>query len=321
MDNDTPLNSTILNWAVAHEQPKTDFIDRLNLDPATVTVVNGAGVPWQRNGDGWKEAPGALRTKGDLFGRKADTLKILAIPPLHPKYGVRPVTWASINQAITAYDGPIDWVISHNDNPLNEGFENVTRQHNKARDILLAGDYDALLSIEADMIVPADAISRLIEADADIAYGIYVWRHRPQRWNTYNEVDLFGGWSYTMYPDMAREAWGTVRDVAGLGMGCTLIKRRVLEHLPFRLYDGRTDDWIMDVHGAEMARHGIDPYRPRPGMFCDDWLLALEAQHFGYSQRANFNLICGHIDGTTAYWPDIDADKLFRAEQLATGEQ
>jgi hypothetical protein len=314
-----PINSTVLSWAKAHVEPDVSFLDGLGIDPANVTVVNGAGVAWEKNGDGqWHEVPNAwhgVKAPG-LFGRKTGTLKILAITPLHPKYGAMPQTWQSIQAMMDAYAGPVDWILSNNDNPLPEGFQNVTRQHNKAREIFLAGDYDALLSIEADMVVPPDAIDKLIEADADIAYGLYVWRHKPQRWNTYDEVDLFGGWSLSMYPDKAREAWGNVRDVAGLGMGCTLIRRHVLEHLNFRLYDGRGEDWILDVHGAEMAKHGIDPYRPRPGMFCDDWLLALEAQHFGFTQRAHFGVVCGHIDGQHVYWPDIDSDKLFRVESI-----
>lgn len=240
-------------------------------------------------------------------------MKILAFTPAHPDYGLRPQTWDSVRAAIDAYDGAIDWMVSHGDNPHDEPFDNIAAAHNKARAVALELDYDAMLSIEADMVVPPHTVQGLIEADADIAYGLYVWRHRLKRWNAYYHVELFGGYSLTLDPDRARQAWGEIVDVKGLGMGCTLIRRNVLERLEFRLYDGR-DDWIVQEYGEKLRRNGFDPYRPRNGMFADDWLLALEAEHFGFTQRANLGVVCGHVDGDSVIWPHPAAGDLYYTE-------
>lgn len=290
-----------------------DRIKALGITSATVTVVRPGGEAWQRrfDSDDWQRIESAYE---DLRPKKP---KILAITPFHPSYGIRPQSWQSIHDAIMAYDGPIDWIISHNDNPHEVGFANVTYQHNKARAVALAGDYDAMVSIEADMIVPADTIQKLLDTEADIAYGLYVWRYDARRWNTYHTVDLFGGWSISVDPEKAKAAWGTVQDVAGLGMGCTLIRRNVLEQTDFRLYDGR-EDWISNrvIDASNRAGLTIDPFRPRLGMFCDDWLLAIIAQHHGFSQRADLSLVCGHIDGERVFWPDPTAKELYREETI-----
>jgi hypothetical protein len=244
-------------------------------------------------------------------------IRILVVTPEHPGYGIRPQARESIQAAINNYDGPIDWIISRGDNPYINTFENVTYQHNKARQIVLAGGYDALLSLEADMIVPPDTIAQLIEADSDIAYGLYLSRHKPYRWLVYKELDLWGGVSISRdhTGKDARETWGKIIDAAGVGMGCTLIRADVLKVLRFRLHDGK-HSWIQDEYAEDFRRLGINPYGDRKNMVCDDYLLAMDAQHYGMSQRANMNLVCGHIAKEGVYWPDPTVRKLYRVDSL-----
>jgi hypothetical protein len=244
-------------------------------------------------------------------------MKILVVTPLHPAYGIRHRAKESIQLAIDSYDGPVDWIISKGDNPYLNPFENVTHQHNKARRMALAGGYDALLSLEADMIVPPDTIARLIEANSDIAYGLYISRHKPYRWLAFKELTLWGGTSVSLDPtgEEARLAWGKIIDVVGAGMGCTLIRSNVLEALPFRLHDGK-HSWIQEEYAEDFRRMGIDPYREHRGMVCDDYLLALDAQHYGITQRANLNVVCGHIAEEGTYWPDLTMKKLYRIDPI-----
>lgn len=297
-----PTKRSSLSRAAINRLGDKTAIVELDTDGNVVRPLDASWQPLEG-----ERIAGALFGPGSITGK----MRILAITPAHPGYGIRPQTWAGIQAAIDTYKGPIDWVISSGDNPLAQPYQNVMRHHNKARRMALDGNYDALLSIEADMIIPPDAIEKLLAADADIAYGLYVWRHNLSLWNAYIRLNMFKGMSLSKLPDKARESWGQIIDVAGLGMGCTLIKRRVLEHLPFRLYDGRKD-WITEQYGDEMERLGIDPFKPREAIFCDDWLLAVEARRLGYSQRANLDLICGHIANDGILWPDIDSAKLYR---------
>jgi hypothetical protein len=97
-------------------------------------------------------------------------------------------------------------------------------------------------------------------------------------------------------------------------MGCTLIKRNVLEEIRFRLHDG-THSWIVEEYEKQYKKIGINPYQDRRQMVCDDWLLAMDAQHYGFSQRANLGVVCGHINGESVLWPDPEIDKLFRVDK------
>lgn len=319
--NDAPISKNIaLKMSLANTRPDVDgILEKLPLPAVdTITVVNGAGHAWTKETGGeWvkRANPSLTSENGVPFKNETGLPRILAITPYHPSYGIKPQTLASIQAAMLAYDGPVDWIHSHNDNPHEVGYHNVTRHHNKARAIALNGGYDYMLSIEADMKVPADAIDMLLACDADVAYGLYVWRHGLDRWSAYDSLGIFGGGSVSV---RNAHAYSTgIHDVKGVGMGCTLIKRNVLERFPFRLYTGDKDDWLINEvrDGGRKAGFNINPYEPHTQMFCDDWLFALDANHYGFTQRTNFDLICGHIDNGKVLWPDINADKYVRIEQ------
>lgn len=195
------------------------------------------------------------------------------------------------------YAGPMHRLFMSGDNPYKQNyqkwrFQNVLHQHRQIRDIFLSGNYDALISIEADMIVPPDTIERLLATNADIAYGLYAWR-TGHHWSAYSSVEIFAGMSFSQEPERARAAWGTVQDVAGVGMGCTLIHRHVLENIRFEL---------MDLN---------------EGIFCDDWVFSWCAQIAEYRQACDLGLVCGHIlDENTAVYPDPTQKDLYRYDKL-----
>lgn len=200
------------------------------------------------------------------------------------------------------WDGPLDFLyLSGGDG--DDGYENVTNKYNRARDQFLAGGYDALFCVEADMLIPPDALYKLhtlLVAGADVAYGLYCWRHPPGLglWNCYPRVSATNGFSITNIPDEARTCWGQLAVVAGLGLGCTLIQRHVLEALPFHHADGGRDRNI-PVH-------------------CD-WMLSEDCQRMGFTQVMDLSVVCGHIRPGTpamAVWPDPEAPGLYRIDPV-----
>lgn len=295
-----------------------EHINLTGINPTTFSIIDvdgggiGAGQVWIKD---LTNGVSAWEQTEKVWNPGVKTMRILAYTPTHPAYGIHPRARESIEAALSNYSDPIDWVISQGDNPFINPYENVTHQHNKARLMMLTGEYDALLSIEADMIVPPDTIDKLIKADADIAYGLYVSRHKPFRWLAYKKLDLWGAVSYSLdyTGEDARKVWGKTIDVVGVGMGCTLIKADVLKQLRFRLHDG-SHSWIQDEYANDFRQMGIDPYGKRKAMVCDDYLLAMDAQHYGYTQRCDTSIICGHIGNDGVYWPDIEADTFYRLE-------
>ena len=195
------------------------------------------------------------------------------------------------------WDGQIDYyqMIGGDHDPLP--YDNVTRKYNDARRVLLAGDYDALMTIESDTVVPRDALKRLVAVGADVTYGLYAFRHGFPYWSAFTLVRADKGMPINHSPELAKEAWGKVIDVEGVGNGCTLIQRHVMEAVEF--------NWSLGEFG------------------CCDWHLSLDCQRLGFTQKCDMGLICGHIATDPVYriiWPDVNANGMYRTELLETWE-
>lgn len=164
----------------------------------------------------------------------------------------------------------------------------VTNKYQQARDVFLAGAWDAMLCAEYDMLLPADALEKLAALDTDIAYGLYVLRHERKAWNAALWITEQQFCSYSEVP--MTPTFG-VRKVAGVGLGCTLIKRHVVEALPFRNWRGVSNDWAF----------------------------ACDAQAAGYEQVCDFDVKCGHmsiVPSPHILWPDANEPDYYRTEPL-----
>lgn len=225
-------------------------------------------------------------------------MKVLAFCPLNPN---PPRLWGRTVTSIFRLDWqePIDWLFRANDNPdrgygpIVDKHRNITRNYNYARRAFLASDYDALLCIECDMIVPPDALKRLVACDADVAYGLYIFRSSGREWNAYTILQDNWGRSLSTDTEAVKAAWGNVIDVAGVGLGCTLIRRRVLEATEFTL--------------------------PAHQKMSCDWMLALFCQEHGFTQRCDTGLVCGHQTYKPfpqIFWPDPMMRRFYRQEIL-----
>lgn len=150
----------------------------------------------------------------------------------------------------------------------------IAAQYNEARRLTLEGGYDALLTVECDMLPPPNAIRRLARCEADIAYGLYVLRRPPWEWNAYSVMQGMAAWPLARTPERATRDWGEVVEVDGIGLGCTLIRRRALEQIRFRA------DGLLHSDGERS--------------YCD-WYFAQDARDAGLSQRCDTSVCCGHI--------------------------
>lgn len=170
------------------------------------------------------------------------------------------------------------------------GYANITANYRRARLLALEREADALLCIEADILAPEDALERMSAARADVVYGLYVWRGQ-RLWSAYTTVDKDRGVSLSADPGRARAEWGRIVDVEGVGLGCTLIGRAVLESVDFRLPDDLAEGT------------------------CCDWMFALDCKRLGITQRAHLGVVCGHLlhdRSSSSLWPDPSTETLWR---------
>jgi hypothetical protein len=190
--------------------------------------------------------------------------------------GPRAETLESVKQqTYTDYVHEVSWL----ENPLpGRRMENVISQYQRAWKMALDGGYDALLTFEHDMVMEPDAVQKLYETDAPVVYGVYMLRHgQPtlSAWQYINNKAL--GMSLSLYPNDVRkgreQGW---LEVCGVGWGCTLIRREVLERVTVR------------STGASDA---------------GDMAFASDCVRGGIKQIARFDVPCQHImpDGTVLH--------------------
>ncbi len=186
--------------------------------------------------------------------------------------GPRPETVVSVHSQ--TFGGRIRHELSWH-NPYGAGdLRNVLAQMERARELALAGGYDALWVVEHDMEVPAHALSWLWATGAPVAYGAYLFRHgRPvlNLLQRYPGVSRNLGESLSLHRPELRRArrWRRV-PVSGLGFGCTLIRRGALEAVAFR-----------DLE--------------RPG--CVDMAFAQDCLARGLESIGCLDVLCGHWNG------------------------
>lgn len=214
-------------------------------------------------------------------------MRVLIATPVFQLYSS---TVASVLVMDAPEDCQRDYVLLQDDDLSLSHYDRITAKFNRMRALALDGGYDALLTVEADMIVPPNALGDLLATGADVAYGVYSFRHDYQEgmWNVAAKLRGDGSADWLCSdPEQARRlalARKVVR-VEGVGNGCTLIRRNVLEAIPFR------DNGV--VH--------------------QDWMLGMDVAAAGFSQVAHLGVLCGHIrDRDRAVWPDPTSESLSR---------
>jgi len=165
------------------------------------------------------------------------------------------------------WDGPMS-VLFQRDNPTGNPYIDHYHQYKRGRQTLLLGAYDAMLVIESDIIPPPDTLKRLVALDSDVAYGCYMYRSgvvnilerykQPAR-NMGESLTVRGLWE-------SAKKQGIV-ECSGSGLGCVLIRRKVLEAVPFC-------------------------YR-ESGPHCD-WYWTEDVYRYGFSMKADTEVIAGH---------------------------
>jgi GT2 family glycosyltransferase len=143
------------------------------------------------------------------------------------------------------------------------GLSLVYTAREEAAKTFLQGAYDSLLFVDSDMVVPVDLLTRLIEHDKDIISALAFKRtpgYEPCIFKVCNELDAQ---FYLDYPKGLTE-------IEGVGMACTLIKRKVFETVP--------QPWFFPhkVLGEDLS-------------FC------VRARQSGFKIYCDTELICGHV--------------------------
>lgn len=130
----------------------------------------------------------------------------------------------------------------------------------------IAGKYDRVLWLDADMVFEPDIFDRLLETGKDFVTGLYMGRHGQ------NLPCVFD----TIVPPKRKHSidWrNDIEQIEGCGFGCVLIKTDILEH-------------VYETYGT-CFRPTID--------FGEDIAFCDRALKLGYSIWEANNVLVGHI--------------------------
>lgn len=193
------------------------------------------------------------------------------------------------------YGGPWEWVIDDDDPFPAPDHRNVLAKYQRAQKMALDGGYDALVTVEHDMTLPADALQKMVDAQKPVVYGVYVLRHGSlvlNAWRLEGRKNL--GQSMSMFPDELERAKerADLWPVSGCGWGCTLIRRDVLERIPFH-------------DGGGMNHAG-------------DLVFAVDCLRAGIEAWAHFGVLCGHVENGVELRPFIGLGAITKVKAAQT---
>ena len=116
---------------------------------------------------------------------------------------------------------------------------------NLIKDVLLRGDFDYLMIIESDILPNEDIIYHLIDHDKDVCSAVYwIGKEKKVVMITQEQLVANNGTfpAVFVFPDFIN---GELKEVPnGCGLGCILIKRKVLEKIKFRWGKNHADTYF-----------------------------------------------------------------------------
>tara|TARA_Y100000114_G_scaffold156344_1_gene183216 strand:+ start:3099 stop:3854 length:756 start_codon:yes stop_codon:yes gene_type:complete len=129
----------------------------------------------------------------------------------------------------------------------------INDSHNQCRDFLLKNNYDYMFHLETDLFPPIDVIERLMFHDRDVISGTYDIFHGEERKLMIQEDEEYDksirSYRKISYAEERESLFynGKINKVYHAGIGCVLIKKHVIEKIPFRIVDNtmfHSDTWF-----------------------------------------------------------------------------
>jgi len=153
----------------------------------------------------------------------------------------------------------------------------IAREHGAA-DAVESG-FKWVFFLDSDVIVPADAIQRLLAHNKPIVSGFYSRRHNPIHPLLLRRAPNNGEFAVvTGYPP------GSLVDVDLVPSGCLLISTNVFRRVP-RPWFFYTDGRVIDIGGQSILL---------PNGVSEDYYFSLRAASFGFRACVDTALKCGH---------------------------
>jgi len=175
-------------------------------------------------------------------------------------------------------DVTVDWALGLRQLQLPRHTISMTRGQpiDLSRDTLVhrmqESGAEYMFFLDSDVILPNDAVVRLLSHNQDIISGVYHVRHNPITPAMWKESPEFPG----KYNPIVGYNEGSLIDVDSIGMGCCLIHKRVFEKLEEPYFK-----WSMDSN----QENGVS----------EDFYFCKKAREAGFHIYVDTSIQCTHI--------------------------
>jgi cellulose synthase/poly-beta-1,6-N-acetylglucosamine synthase-like glycosyltransferase len=120
-------------------------------------------------------------------------------------------------------------------NPEVDSFKNIAFKMTKAKKMVLAGNYDYLFNVDADIILQKDALKRLLSHNLDIVSGLYRLQmaHAGTEDYAIKIEEKNGNWKV---PELGKDFnFGDLIKISFCPFGCLLISTKILKEYNLEL--------------------------------------------------------------------------------------
>lgn len=150
---------------------------------------------------------------------------------------------------------------------------NIDQVRNLIAHYTIINNYDYVFCVDSDIVLPNDALKRLLKHNVDIVSGTYIQR-KPNECIPEVYVENNKGGITNIDSQLLQEKG--LMEVAGCGFGCVLIKKNVLENIDYPQFE-----YHSSIDFKNTISEDID--------FC------IKAKNKGYKIYVDTNVKCEHI--------------------------
>lgn len=146
------------------------------------------------------------------------------------------------------------------------------------------GNFDYLFTVDDDVEVPLETITKFVKADKDIIGGFYMLKdkskaHTAVRLLKGNKIDL---------PDIFKQ--NLIVEVKYLSTGCMMVKRSVIKKMMKAYPELR---YIANITNNKQYAFYM-PYIYNDEYLSEDWAFQQRAHEIGFKSWADGSIRCGH---------------------------
>jgi len=152
-------------------------------------------------------------------------------------------------------------------------YERVFDSRKAIINYFLQGEYTHLFWVDSDVVLPKDALKKLLAENKDIISGVYVSPFNYPRLPTIVHpvaYKLTHSEELRLPLQSSEIKQGEIKEMHSVGFGCCLIKREVLEKVPLRripettstedilfCVDARKKGYKTFLHAGVLCKHGL----------------------------------------------------------------